>query len=167
MRVGVALGSNLGDRLENLRLARHALARISGVGEPLLASAVYATDPVDCEEGANEFHNAVIEFAYDGDPRVLHRQMKTIESALGRPADHGRNVSRAIDIDLLYAGAMEIQNEGLKVPHPRMLTRRFVLQPLAEIHPDLVLPGQQKPVSELLAGLDHSFTVVRLTNDWS
>ena len=167
MRVGVALGSNLGDRLENLRGARHALARIDGVDAPLLASAVYATAPVDCEEGAGEFLNAVIEFAYEGDPRALHSRMKAIESALGRPADHGRNVSRAIDIDLLYAGAMEIRSENLEVPHPRMLARRFVLQPLAEIHPDLVLPGQQKPVSELLAGLDHSQKVTRLTNDWS
>jgi 2-amino-4-hydroxy-6-hydroxymethyldihydropteridine diphosphokinase len=167
MRVGVALGSNLGDRLENLRRARHALARIDGVGARLLASAVYATDPVDCEEGAGEFLNAVIEFEYDGDPGVLHARLKAIESALGRPADHGRNISRIIDIDLLYAGALEIQSEDLKVPHPRMLARRFVLQPLAEIHPDLVLPGRQKPVSELLAGLDHSPGVVRLTNDWS
>jgi 2-amino-4-hydroxy-6-hydroxymethyldihydropteridine diphosphokinase len=167
MRVGVALGSNLGDRLENLRKARRALARIDGAGGPWLASSVYATAPVDCEEGAGEFLNAVVEFAYDGDPRVLHPQLKAIESALGRPADRGRNVSRAIDIDLLYAGATEIQSESLEVPHPRMLTRRFVLQPLAEIHPDLVLPGQQKPVSELLAGLNHSPKVNRLTKDWS
>lgn len=167
MRVGVALGSNLGDRLGNLRRARVSLVKIPGVGDPVLASAIYATAPVDCEEGAGEFLNAVMEFAYDGNARDLLPQLKAIETSLGRPSDHTRNLSRALDIDLLYADALEIRGQGLQVPHPRMLARRFVLQPLADIRADLVLPGQEKPVSELLALLDECPRVVRLTNDWS
>jgi 2-amino-4-hydroxy-6-hydroxymethyldihydropteridine diphosphokinase len=166
VRVGVALGSNLGDRLETLRRAHAALLQVPGVGAPVLLSAVYATAPVDCEEGAAEFLNAVIEFEYEGEPRELLPQMKAVEAFLGRPSDHLRNVSRAIDIDLLYAGALEMRNDGLQLPHPRMTQRRFVLQPLADIRPDLVLPGQTKAVNELLGLLDESAQVVRLTNDW-
>ncbi len=166
MRVGVALGSNLGDRLENLRSAKAALVQLPGVDVPVAASPIYATAPVDCEEGAAEFLNAVVEFEYDGDPRELLPQLKAIEAALGRPSQHVRNASRAIDIDLLYAATVEVYDEGLQLPHPRMAARRFVLQPLADIRPDLVLPGQTKPASELLAMLDDSSKVLRLTNDW-
>ena len=167
MRIGVALGSNLGDRLENLRMARTALAKLEGVNDPILASAVYATAPVDCEEGAGEFLNAVIEFEYDDDPAKLLAQLKALERSLGRASPAARNVSRPIDLDLLYADAMEIQQDGLQLPHPRMAARRFVLQPLADIRPEFVLPGQEKTVSELLALLDESAKVVRLTNNWS
>ncbi len=167
MRVGVALGSNLGDRLENLRAARAALERIPAAQAPFLASAIYATAPVDCEEGAAEFLNAAIEFEYEGHAPALLSQLKDIEVSLGRPPRHRRNVSRAIDIDLLYAGALEIQEGNLKVPHPRMAARRFVLEPLNDIRPGLILPGQSKTITELLALLDESDKVVPLTNDWT
>jgi 2-amino-4-hydroxy-6-hydroxymethyldihydropteridine diphosphokinase len=166
MRVGIALGSNLGDRLDMLKRAHAALLQIPGVDAPVLLSAVYATAPVDCEEKAAEFLNAVMEFEYEGHPRELLPQLKAVEASLGRPSDHGRNVSRAIDVDLLYFDEMEIQDEGLKLPHPRMTQRRFVLQPLADIRPGLILPGQTKSVSELLAWVDKSAEVVRLTNEW-
>ena len=166
MRAGIALGSNLGDRLENLRGARTAIGELPGVGGPVLSSAVYATDPVECEDGAAEFLNAVVEVEYEGDPRDLLRNVKAVEVAMGRPAGHGRNTSRAIDIDLLYVDAMEVRDENLRVPHPRMLTRRFVLAPLADIRAELVVPGETKPVRDLLALLPESDRVVRLTNDW-
>jgi 2-amino-4-hydroxy-6-hydroxymethyldihydropteridine diphosphokinase len=166
MRAGIALGSNLGDRMENLRKARGAVLKVSGAGGPVLSSAVYATEPVGCEEGAGEFLNAVIEIEYDGNPRDLLRSLKTIETSLGRPTGHARNVSRPIDIDLLYVDAMEVRDETLEVPHPRLSSRRFVLAPLADIRPELVLPGQEKPVTELLALLPESGKVLRLTNDW-
>jgi 2-amino-4-hydroxy-6-hydroxymethyldihydropteridine diphosphokinase len=166
MRIGLALGSNVGDRINNLHRARKAIEQLPGVTSPILASAIYATAPVDCEEDAREFLNAVLEVDYDGDPRVLLPELKAAETSLGRPANHARNVSRSIDIDLLYADDMEVRDERLEVPHPRMLSRRFVLQPLADIRPDLILPGQNKAVNELLALLPESGKVVRLTNDW-
>jgi len=164
MKAGVALGSNLGDALQNLRAARKAIAAL--VQQPVSASAIYETDPVDCEPGAAKFLNAVLEFEYDGNPVELLQKLKQIETTMGRPAEHARNVSRKIDIDLLYFGEARMDNERLQLPHPRMHLRRFVLQPLADIRPELILPGQTKTVCELLALLDDSGKVVRLTNDW-
>jgi 2-amino-4-hydroxy-6-hydroxymethyldihydropteridine diphosphokinase len=166
MRTGVALGSNLADRLANLRMARKAIISLPGVAPPVLSSAIYETEPVDCEPGAEKFLNAVLEFDYEGDPVNLLKKLTEIESALGRPRDRARNVSRQIDIDLLYLGEMKIDTAEVQLPHPRMHSRRFVLQPLADIRPDLVLPRQVKTVRELLARLDDSGKVVRLTNEW-
>ena len=94
MRVGVALGSNLGERLANLRNARKDIAVLGGVLPPMRSSAVYETDPVGCEKGAAKFLNAVIEFGFSGEPEELLRALATIEKMLGRPGAHPRNVSR-------------------------------------------------------------------------
>jgi 2-amino-4-hydroxy-6-hydroxymethyldihydropteridine diphosphokinase len=166
MRTGVALGSNLGDRLGILRAARKAIVGLAGVQPPVLSSAVYETDAIDCEPGAGKFLNAVLEFDYEGDPTDLWKKLMEIESALGRLRDHARNVSRKIDIDLLYGGEIRIDTGELQLPHPRLHLRRFVLQPLVDIRPDLILPNQTKTVRELLAELDESGKVVRLTNEW-
>jgi 2-amino-4-hydroxy-6-hydroxymethyldihydropteridine diphosphokinase len=166
MRTAVALGSNLGDRLDNLRAARQNICDLTDIQSPVLASAIYETDPVDCEPGAPKFLNAVVEFGYDGDPRDLLKKLKIVEGALGRPRKHARNVSRKIDIDLLYIGDKKINDSELELPHPRMHLRKFVLQPLVDLRPELILPGQTKTVRELLAQLNDSCNVVRLTNDW-
>ena len=165
MRVGVALGSNLGDRMANLRAAREAIVDLVG-NKNVLASPMYETEPVNCEPGADKFLNAVLEIDYDQDPTELLDHVIQIEESLGRKRDHDRppsltasparaasNVSRKIDIDLLYADELSVANERLQLPHPRLHLRRFVLQPLADIRPELVLPGQAKPVRELLAQL--------------
>jgi 2-amino-4-hydroxy-6-hydroxymethyldihydropteridine diphosphokinase len=166
MRTAVALGSNLGDRLENLRAARSAIVDLSHVKPPILSSAIYETDPVDCEPGADKFLNAVVEFDYEGHPASLLEQLMCIEGALGRRRDHPQNVSRTIDIDLLYCGHRKIEGERLQLPHPRMHLRKFVLQPLSDIRPGLVLPGQAKMVRQLLEELKESGAVVRFTDNW-
>jgi 2-amino-4-hydroxy-6-hydroxymethyldihydropteridine diphosphokinase len=166
MRTGVALGSNLGDRLATLRATRKAIVDLAGVKPPILSSAIYETEPVGCEPGAGKFFNAVLEFDYEGDPVNLLKKLTEIERALGRPRDRARNVSRQIDVDVLYVGEMKIDTTQLQLPHPRMHSRRFVLQPLADIRPDLILPRQAKTVREVLAQLDDSGKVVRLTDDW-
>jgi 2-amino-4-hydroxy-6-hydroxymethyldihydropteridine diphosphokinase len=166
MRVGVALGSNLGNRLANLRAARKAIVKLSGIQSDTLFSSIYETEPIDCEPGADKFFNAVLEFDYEGDLQSLLRNLKAIESSLGRPGDHARNISRSIDIDLLYADEMKIDDERLHLPHPRMPLRRFVLAPLAEIRPDLILPNQTKTVAQLLANLNDSAGVVRREDQW-
>jgi 2-amino-4-hydroxy-6-hydroxymethyldihydropteridine diphosphokinase len=166
MRAAVALGSNLGDRLDNLRAARRQIVDLAGVQSPILSSAIYETDPVDCEPGAQKFLNAAVEFEYEGDPVNLWKQLAAIEVALGRPSNHPRNVSRKIDIDLLYFGNTKIDKKELQLPHPRMHLRKFVLQPLADIRPDLILPTGRKTVRELLAQFDDTCNVVRLTNEW-
>jgi 2-amino-4-hydroxy-6-hydroxymethyldihydropteridine diphosphokinase len=166
MRTAVALGSNLGDRLESLRTARRQIIELDAVQPPVLSSPIYETEPIDCERDAAKFLNAVIEFDYAGDPIRLLKQFVLIEESLGRKRDHQKNVSRTIDIDLLYCGDRLIDNERLQSPHPRMHLRKFVLQPLADIRPDLVLPGQTRTVCELLAGLGAPDEAVRLMKDW-
>ena len=165
MRTGVALGSNLGERLANLRNARREIAAMKGVLPPLRCSAIYETEPIDCEKGAPKFFNAVIEFGYAGQPIELRRELAGIERILGRPATHERNVSRPIDLDLLYFGEMIIETAELRLPHPRVADREFVLRPLADIRPDLVLPRQTESVNVLLLRLPMS-GVVRLDLEW-
>ena len=110
--------------------------------------------------------NAVIEFDFGSDPAELLEQLVRIEESLGRKRDHRRNVSRNIDIDLLYCGNLKVDNERLQLPHSRMHLRRFVLKPLADIRPGLMLPGRTRTVRELLADLEEPGEVVCLTDDW-
>jgi 2-amino-4-hydroxy-6-hydroxymethyldihydropteridine diphosphokinase len=166
MRTAVALGSNLGDRLEGLRAARKAIVALSNVKPPILSSAIYETEPVDCEPEAPKFLNAVVEFDYEGDPVRLLEQLIRIEEALGRARDNVKNVSRTIDIDLLFCGDRNIEGQRLQLPHPRLHLRKFVLQPLADIRPDLVLPGQAKTVRQLLEELKEAGAVVRFMDNW-
>jgi 2-amino-4-hydroxy-6-hydroxymethyldihydropteridine diphosphokinase len=166
MRTGIALGSNLGDRVANLRAARRAIVDLSNVQPPVLSSPIYETEPVDCEPGAGKFLNAVLEIEYDGDPSELLEQLVRVEESLGRERDHAKNVSRKIDIDLLYAGDLNVENERLQLPHPRMHLRRFVLQPLADIRPDLLLTDQRKAARELLAQIKDSTKVTCFAEKW-
>jgi 2-amino-4-hydroxy-6-hydroxymethyldihydropteridine diphosphokinase len=166
VRTAVALGSNLGDRLENLCAARQQIIDLDKVQPPILSSGIFETEPVDCEPGASKFLNAVVEFDYEGDPVQLLEQLVRIEESLGRKRDHRKNVSRTIDIDLLYCGDRQIDNEQLQLPHPRMHLRKFVLQPLADIRPELIVPNQPKSIRQLLAERDESGEMVRLTDDW-
>jgi 2-amino-4-hydroxy-6-hydroxymethyldihydropteridine diphosphokinase len=166
MRAGVALGSNLGERLANLRNARRDISALSGVLPPVRSSAIYETDPVGCEKGAAKFLNAVIEFGYSGEPDVLLARLATIETILGRPGSHARNISRTIDLDLLYFGDLIISTGELQLPHPRIVEREFVLRPLADIRPDLILPKQTESIEVLLSRLIPTAGVVRLDLEW-
>jgi len=166
MRTGLALGSNLGERLANLRAARQSIVNLCDVKPPVLSSPIYEAEAVDCEPGAAKFLNAVLEIEYDGDPSELLERLVPIEESLGRERDHARNVSRQIDIDLLYAGDVRVENERLQLPHPRMHLRRFVLQPLADIRPDLILPDKKDTVHELLEQTEDSTKVIRFAESW-
>lgn len=166
MRTAVALGSNIGNRLENLRAARKAIIELTNVNPPIFSSAVYETEPVGCEPGAAKFLNAAVEFEYEGDPARLLEQLIQIEGVLGRKRDHPQNVSRTIDLDLLYHGDQQINGERLQLPHPRLQLREFVLRPLADIQPDLVLPLQMKTVRELLANSEQCGQVVHFADRW-
>lgn len=165
MRAGVAVGSNLGARIANLRNARKEIAALPAARPPMRCSAVYETEPVGCERGAANFFNAVLEFGYVGEATELLHELATIERVLGRPAGHERNVSRTIDLDLLYFGALVIETPQLRLPHPRIAEREFVLRPLADIRPDLVLPEQTEAISALLVRLPMT-GVVRLDLEW-
>jgi 2-amino-4-hydroxy-6-hydroxymethyldihydropteridine diphosphokinase len=152
-RVGIALGSNLGDRLSNLEAARECLRKTAIPGEPFLEASTYQTEPLNCPPGSPLFCNSVLEMAFDGDAFELLELTQTIEKQLGRIAIPERNAPRIIDVDLLYFGDEIVDTEDLVLPHPRIGERLFVLEPLAEIRPALILPGQTKSIAELLARL--------------
>ena len=142
MRAGIALGSNLGDRLANLIAGREAVLRLPGVTAPVLHSRVYETEPVGTEPDAEPFLNAVMEIEFTGDPLALLTALRSIESALGRPTRYPRNAPRTLDLDILYISDLALHDAALILPHPRLHLRRFVLAPLNDVRPDLRLPGQ-------------------------
>lgn len=166
MRAGIALGANLGDRRRCLTTARASLFALPQVTPPLLSSSLYETEPVDCEPGAEPFLNAVVEIGYAGSSHQLLGELRKIEATLGRPLDHARNRSRPIDLDLLYHGSRALDDADLQLPHPRLHLRGFVLQPLAEVRPDLVLPGQTQTVRGLADGLARRRLVVQSARQW-
>ena len=149
-RVGLALGSNIGDCIANLQAARDCLREIATLGEPFLQASTYQTEPLNCPPGSPIFFNSVVEMAWEGDPFELLKITQAIESRLGRTVKPERNAPRIIDVDLLYFGDEIIDSEVLVLPHPRIGERRFVLEPLAEIRPDLILPGQTLSIAKRL-----------------
>jgi 2-amino-4-hydroxy-6-hydroxymethyldihydropteridine diphosphokinase len=152
-RAGIALGSNLGDRMRNLRTALEALRAIAAPGEPVLTAPVYQTEPRFCPPGSPDFLNTVVEIGFDGSPLELLALTCGIEKQLGRTRGTERNTPRTIDIDLLYLGDEVLEEKDLTLPHPRIGERRFVLQPLADIRPNLVLPEKTRDVTGLLKEL--------------
>lgn len=139
-RVGISLGSNLGDRLAHLRSAVERLAPLR-TSPHLLRSPVFETEPVDCPAGSGAFYNAVVEIETDLSPLDLLAATQAIEREMGRPDVREVNAPRTVDLDLLYYDDLQLEVPGLILPHPRMGQRAFVLRPLAAIRPDLVPPG--------------------------
>jgi 2-amino-4-hydroxy-6-hydroxymethyldihydropteridine diphosphokinase len=167
MRTGIAFGSNLGDRMDFLRRGREAVLSLPSVSGPHCFSSVYETEPVETEPGATAFLNAVAEVEFEGHPLLLLDALQEIEARFGRPSKRPRNAPRPIDLDVLYVGNLVLRNEEIVIPHPRLHMRRFVLQPLAEIRPELVLPGQEQSVAELLEALRDTSAVERYTEEWT
>jgi 2-amino-4-hydroxy-6-hydroxymethyldihydropteridine diphosphokinase len=153
--VGIALGSNLGDREAELDAGISFLRYISATNE-VRKSPLIETAPVDCPPGSAPFLNAVVEIELDSvemPPLRLLAVLQEFEFRRGRSPLRGINDPRSLDLDIIYYGVERIDQLGLIVPHPRAHLRRFVLEPLSFVRPDLVLPGQQKTVKELLAAL--------------
>ena len=158
----IALGSNLGDPRRNVLRAMERLQELSE--RPLLRSSLWQSAPLDCPPGSPKFVNAVIGLAprTDETPETLLLKLQSLEKEFGRAAKNILNEPRPLDLDLI-AFRNEIRNSPeLILPHPRAHLRRFVLQPLSEIAPDLVLPGQGKTVAELLAELPVGEIVTRV-----
>lgn len=154
MKAGIALGSNLEPRLLNLQAARRRIFTLHTSKEPIAGSKVYETSPVDCPEGSAPFLNAVLEITTSLTPEELLGHLQGFEQELGRPSEHTRNAPRPIDLDLLYCGELIRHEPVLTLPHPRIAQRLFVLRPLCDIRPDLVLPGADAAARDLLAALD-------------
>ncbi len=152
-RVFIALGSNLGDSPAIVGAAMDRLDSISCA--PVRRSSLWTSTPVDCPPGSPRFINAVVEFFPQAgqSPESLLAQLQSFEVEAGRRPKLVLNEARPLDLDLIAWGA-EIRNTPfLVLPHPRAHLRRFVLQPLAELAPDFLLPGQTNHVGDLLAHL--------------
>jgi 2-amino-4-hydroxy-6-hydroxymethyldihydropteridine diphosphokinase len=139
LRVGyLGLGSNEGDRLGNLRAARDALGG-HGV-EVLASSSVYETAPQGEVLDQPDFLNACLRVRTAHDPEELLDAAKSVERELGREPGGVRHGPRPIDVDVLMLEAVEFRSERLSLPHPEVTSRRFVLEPLLELDPELALP---------------------------
>jgi 2-amino-4-hydroxy-6-hydroxymethyldihydropteridine diphosphokinase len=152
MKVGLGLGSNLGERLRHLQQAKAYLLSLSRE-QWHVASPLYETEPVGCPPNSPQFLNAVLEIEFEGAPKTLLKKVLAYEVAHGRDCDLPKNAARTIDIDILYFGEKEILEKDFVVPHPRMSQRQFVLLPLSTIRPDMIVKGTGKTVRTLLREL--------------
>ena len=151
--VYIALGSNLGDSSELLEGAIRRLQELSDA--PLKRSSLWRTTPVDCPAGSSAFINAVVGLKPGAKetPEGLLRKLQDLEKEFGRTPKKVMNEARPLDLDLIAFGSETRNTRELILPHPRAHLRRFVLEPLNEMAPDLILPGQKKTVRELLTNL--------------
>ncbi|MCW4010500.1 MAG: 2-amino-4-hydroxy-6-hydroxymethyldihydropteridine diphosphokinase [Candidatus Bathyarchaeota archaeon] len=152
----IALGSNIGDREGNLRSAFENLEAKMTV---LKGSSIYETKPMYLEN-QEWFLNCAVEVETELTPRQLLEFLKSIEKEFGRKVVE-RNGPRIIDLDILFYGNQIVTEDDLKIPHPRIQERAFVLVPLAEIAPQLVHPIIQKTITELLAELNYDKSEIK------
>lgn len=158
----VALGANLGDAANNIR---RALARLQELSvEPIRVSSLWETTPVDCPPNSPPFINAValLRPLPGESPESLLVKLQELEPEFGRRTKSQLNEPRPLDLDLIAFGAETRATAALTLPHPRAHLRRFVLAPLEEIAPDLILPGQTRTIRQLLASLPDDEIVRRL-----
>jgi len=149
LRGFLGLGSNVGDRRANLR---QAVVRLPAHGVSVLrSSSVYVTEPVGLVLDQPDFLNACLEVETALGPAELLDACKAVEREVGREPGGLRHGPRVVDVDVLLLGDLVYESERLTLPHPEVLSRRFVLVPLLELDPDLRLPGGGRLAGSLAA----------------
>lgn len=168
VEMGLSLGTNLGDRMACLSEARDRIAKLERM-RIVAQSPVYETEPVGVKEKyrALLFLNAVLIVEGCWTVHECFDQLQAIETAMGRQRSLvDQNAPRPMDIDIIYAGAQRIESGGLSIPHPHWMERRFVVQPLADVRPDLILPGAAGTVRDVLAAMPRKERVMLVARDW-
>ncbi len=150
MRAGISLGSNLGDRTAHLDLAVREVTALAPPGSEVRVSTFHETEPVDCPPGSGAFLNAAMEIEWPGNALDLLHKLQRIEASHGRPKIRATNAPRPLDLDLLYHGDTVLETPELTLPHPKITVREFVLRPIVEISPALILPKSQNTVAQIL-----------------
>ncbi len=167
MEIGLSLGSNLGDRLARLVQAKKQILDLPGLGNAA-QSPVYETEPVDVppEFSHLPFLNSVLIIETLISSRQLMGLFQMIEQRIGRVPNPVANAPRPADIDIIYAGQVQIAEDHIVIPHPRWARRRFVVQPLCDVRPELIIPGQSGTVHEVLAQLQDPARVALFAKTW-
>jgi len=167
METGFCLGSNMGGRLHLLRQAK-TLILLEPQVKFVDQSPVYETEPVGVKPQykSMKFLNAVLIVESPYTPEEWLKKIKKIESTLHRVRTEDSNAPRTIDVDIIFAGDRIVDSDLLRIPHPRWSERRFVVQPLADVRPELVLPGTNEPVQKILADMADSDDVRLFTEKW-
>ena len=138
-QVYIGLGSNLGDRIQQLIDAKNQLEALKNT-RVLRSSSLYESSPVGYAK-QNNFINCVVELEFSADQNILFTAMQMIENNIGRVRDaNNQNAPRSIDLDLLLFASIQSDNPELTIPHPRINRRLFVLLPLHELQPQLQIP---------------------------
>jgi len=156
-RAFIGLGSNLGDPAETVRRALADLAQLGSAR----GSSLYRTEPLG-PPGQPWYVNAVAELWTETGPVALHAHLRELERRAGRPAARHRWSARILDLDLLLYGDRMLVTDDLEIPHPGLASRRFVLEPLAELAPDVLDPRSGRTAEDLLQTLDDPLRVEKL-----
>ena len=154
--VFIGIGSNLGDSKKNCISSIKHIQEFANIRN---VSSLYETEPIG-KVDQPDFINCVIEIETELDPYELLTRLQSIENKLGRVREQ-RWGARTIDLDIIFYDDLIIDTGGLKIPHPEAHNRRFVLEPLREIAPDLIHPEAKLNISEILAGLENYSKVIK------
>lgn len=171
----ISLGSNLGLARDSIELDSESILRTvlkdlqALSARPLVVSSFYRTSPLDCPPDAPDFVNAIalMQVHPDITAFALLDALQALEAKFGRVRGNSPNQPRSLDLDLICFGSLQCDESTLVLPHPRAHLRRFVMVPLAEVAPDLKLPGQELSATELAQRLSGNQEVVQRVQNTS
>ncbi len=164
MKYYLALGTNLGERFNNIRKAV-GLIRKKGIVNRI--SDIYRTAPVGMEGNPPDFYNLCLEFDSPLPPETLIDELKLIEESMGRDTTGGHNLSRIIDIDIIFAENHTVSTDKITIPHKEMHNRLFVLIPLKDIAPDLIHPETGMNLNDMIGRLSKSSQNIRFEQNYT